>query len=320
VTTSDNPARWAADPLGRHEYRYWDGAQWTEHVSDAGIVGTDPPVTGPAPTSQDVPPTATPDVPPEAAGYAAGYAAPTSSPATPATPEVPVSPAAPAAAFGATHLGAPPPGSGASAPGAWSQPAWSQPSGSQPAWPQASPAHDATGVLGRRYGAFLIDAAISLIVFGAIFFATASTHTRAEMLREPGCHLSANDSAQVECDNRAVVTVNDTVYEAEGGVYLLASIVFTLLYFALMEGLTGATLGKHMTGLRVVTPEGAKPGLGRALVRWAVFAIDGPLSLFLCGIITSSVSAGHRRLGDMAASTFVVGKADAGRPVTVRPR
>jgi uncharacterized RDD family membrane protein YckC len=175
-------------------------------------------------------------------------------------------------------------------------------------------------VLGRRYGAFLIDAAISLIVFGAIFFATASTHTRAEMLREPGCHLSANDSSQVECDNRAVVTVNDTVYEVEGGVYLLASIAFTLLYFALMEGLTGATLGKHMTGLRVVTPQGEKPGLGRALVRWAVFAVDGPLSFFLCGIITSSVSSGHRRLGDMAASTYVIGKADAGRPVPVRPR
>ena len=30
--------------------------------------------------------------------------------------------------------------------------------------------------------------------------------------------------------------------------------------------------------------------------------------------------AGHRRLGDMAASTYVIGKADAGRPVPVRPR
>ena len=75
-----------------------------------------------------------------------------------------------------------------------------------------------------------------------------------------------------------------------------------------------------MTGLRVVTPEGEKPGLGRALVRWAVFAVDGPLSLFICGIVTSSVSAGHRRLGDMAAGTYVIGKADVGRPVAVRPR
>jgi uncharacterized RDD family membrane protein YckC len=140
------------------------------------------------------------------------------------------------------------------------------------------------------------------------------------MLRVPGCHLSANDSSQVECNNRAVVTVNDTVYEAEGGMYLLLCVVFTLLYFALMEGLTGATAGKHMTGLRVVTPEGTGIGLPRALVRWAVFAVDGPLTFFICGIVTSSVSAGHRRLGDMAANSYVIAKADAGRPVSARPR
>jgi uncharacterized RDD family membrane protein YckC len=124
----------------------------------------------------------------------------------------------------------------------------------------------------------------------------------------------------VECNNRAVVTVNDTVYEAEGGRYLLLCVVFTLLYFALMEGLTGATAGKHMTGLRVVTPEGTGIGFPRALVRWAVFAVDGPLTLFICGIVTSSVSAGHRRLGDMAANSYVIAKADAGRAVSVRPR
>jgi uncharacterized RDD family membrane protein YckC len=140
------------------------------------------------------------------------------------------------------------------------------------------------------------------------------------MLQIPGCHLSANDSSQVQCDNRAVLTVNDTVYEAEGGPYLVACVVFTLLYFALMEALVGATLGKLMTGVRVVTPDGTKPGMWRALVRWALFAVDGPLTLFICGIVTSSVSAGHRRLGDMAAGTYVIGKADAGRPVAVRPR
>ena len=34
-------ARWAADPYGRHEMRYWDGAAWTAHVSDAGVTGHD---------------------------------------------------------------------------------------------------------------------------------------------------------------------------------------------------------------------------------------------------------------------------------------
>ncbi len=43
----DHPARWARDPYGRHEYRYWDGVIWSEHVSDAGQPSIDrwPPTT-----------------------------------------------------------------------------------------------------------------------------------------------------------------------------------------------------------------------------------------------------------------------------------
>lgn len=38
------PANWYADPSGRFELRYWDGSQWTEHVSRGGQQFTDPPV------------------------------------------------------------------------------------------------------------------------------------------------------------------------------------------------------------------------------------------------------------------------------------
>jgi hypothetical protein len=33
---------WRADPAGRHEYRFWDGEKWTEHVSDRGQRSEDP--------------------------------------------------------------------------------------------------------------------------------------------------------------------------------------------------------------------------------------------------------------------------------------
>jgi hypothetical protein len=36
------PAGWHPDPMGRHQLRYWDGASWTDHVSDAGVTSTDP--------------------------------------------------------------------------------------------------------------------------------------------------------------------------------------------------------------------------------------------------------------------------------------
>ncbi len=35
-------ADWHPDPTGRHELRYWDGSQWTEHVSDQGVQATSP--------------------------------------------------------------------------------------------------------------------------------------------------------------------------------------------------------------------------------------------------------------------------------------
>jgi actin-like ATPase involved in cell morphogenesis len=35
-------AGWQADPAGRHEYRYWNGSEWTDDVSDGGTTSTDP--------------------------------------------------------------------------------------------------------------------------------------------------------------------------------------------------------------------------------------------------------------------------------------
>jgi uncharacterized protein YxjI len=52
-----NPAGWFPDPYGRHELRYWTGADWTEHVSSHGRQNVDAPE-GPQPT---VTGTATPD-------------------------------------------------------------------------------------------------------------------------------------------------------------------------------------------------------------------------------------------------------------------
>lgn len=39
---------WHPDPSGKHEQRYHDGQNWTEHVSTAGVAGTDPVPGGPA--------------------------------------------------------------------------------------------------------------------------------------------------------------------------------------------------------------------------------------------------------------------------------
>jgi hypothetical protein len=33
---------WHPDPSGRHQHRWWDGAAWTDQVSDGGTVSSDP--------------------------------------------------------------------------------------------------------------------------------------------------------------------------------------------------------------------------------------------------------------------------------------
>ena len=44
TTAATAPAAWYADPSKRFELRYWDGAEWTEHVARGGQQFTDQPV------------------------------------------------------------------------------------------------------------------------------------------------------------------------------------------------------------------------------------------------------------------------------------
>jgi len=44
ATSAAAPAAWYPDPSKRFELRYWDGAEWTEHVARGGQQFTDQPV------------------------------------------------------------------------------------------------------------------------------------------------------------------------------------------------------------------------------------------------------------------------------------
>lgn len=41
-STPPAPAQWSGDPFGRHELRYWNGREWTDHVSDGGVQSISP--------------------------------------------------------------------------------------------------------------------------------------------------------------------------------------------------------------------------------------------------------------------------------------
>jgi Protein of unknown function (DUF2510) len=51
VVDEARTAGWHADPTGRFEHRYWDGATWTDQTSSDGEVATDPLFAPPPPRS-----------------------------------------------------------------------------------------------------------------------------------------------------------------------------------------------------------------------------------------------------------------------------
>jgi uncharacterized RDD family membrane protein YckC len=169
---------------------------------------------------------------------------------------------------------------------------------------------DPTAVMGRRILAYVIDALITAVVFVIAFAALA--HQQAV----PGNFDNACDFIRDNSNVRQCFQSGNNVYYLEGGeaaVLYLVAIGVSALNNAVLQGLSGASVGKFVTGLRTVNEEGQTCGIGRAVVRWLFLIVDAYFC-FLIGLITALVSKGHRRVGDMVAKTYVIGARDVGTP------
>jgi uncharacterized RDD family membrane protein YckC len=77
-------------------------------------------------------------------------------------------------------------------------------------------------------------------------------------------------------------------------------------YYAVLEGLFGATVGKGMARLRVTDLEGRRLGWQAAIVRNLARLLDVlPFAYLLGGILTLATRR-HQRLGDLVSGTIVV--------------
>ena len=83
-------------------------------------------------------------------------------------------------------------------------------------------------------------------------------------------------------------------------------LVVMVLYFAVLEGLVGATVGKWVAGLRVERVGGGKPGLTRGLLRSVLRAVDGLPAFGILGIVLILASPERARFGDRVAGTRVI--------------
>jgi len=79
-----------------------------------------------------------------------------------------------------------------------------------------------------------------------------------------------------------------------------------IAYYALLEALFGATLGKAFAGLRVTDLDGRRIGWASAATRNVVRLVDWLPLLYLLGGTVTLVTSTHQRLGDRAAQTLVL--------------
>ena len=83
------------------------------------------------------------------------------------------------------------------------------------------------------------------------------------------------------------------------------TIIFGFLYYWILEGLLGATLGKAMIGIKVIKRDGTKCDLRSSLIRNLLRIIDG-LGVYLLGFFIALFSKFRQRLGDHLANSVVV--------------
>lgn len=76
------------------------------------------------------------------------------------------------------------------------------------------------------------------------------------------------------------------------------------LYFILLEGFFGYTLGKLIVGIRVAKMDGGKININQSALRNFARLIDG-IFFNLIGIVTIDKSPLNQRVGDKLANTIV---------------
>jgi uncharacterized RDD family membrane protein YckC len=103
----------------------------------------------------------------------------------------------------------------------------------------------------------------------------------------------------VACAGLALLVGYDVVFEVWGG---------------------GRTLGKRMSGLRVVRDTGAPVGLRASLIRNVLRLVEGFATMYVPAMISVLATTDNQRLGDLAGGTLVVRDPRAAPPLPQLPQ
>lgn len=142
-----------------------------------------------------------------------------------------------------------------------------------------------TDVVGARAIAQIVDGIVSLLVFAIVGGGTALV-------------LGGGVAALTRSPFATVVAVGPAAMLVGG---LAGGVVPILLELAW----NGETVGKRLVGIRVVSLDGRRLGLGAVLTRNLLAGIDA-MFFYLVGLVAIATSSNRQRLGDRVAGTIVV--------------
>jgi uncharacterized RDD family membrane protein YckC len=173
-----------------------------------------------------------------------------------------------------------------------------------------APPRDPTAVLGRRISAYLIDLALVAAVGVALVVTTYTRFYGAPANTCPGFIATAGGNWCLQVGGHLYVLSQNGRLRVEA-ITMLAG----FLDLVVLQAFTGASVGKHCLGLRVVDENGVGPSFLRTLARWLLLIVDS--GCFLVGLIAVNTTRLHRRVGDLVCRTCVVDRADTGHPINV---
>jgi uncharacterized RDD family membrane protein YckC len=157
--------------------------------------------------------------------------------------------------------------------------------------PAAVDGRDPTRVVTRRCVALLVDALLLAIVL-IVTIALVGHAT----LRRGDCPDPLPSGRNCLGYKNQALLVDKGAFP----VFLAVLVVLYLVVFVAVQGITGASPGKALLGIRVVRPDGSPAGSVRSLVRVMAWVVDGIALLLPIALWTAWFTPGHRRGGRLA--------------------
>lgn len=156
---------------------------------------------------------------------------------------------------------------------------------------------DPTRVVLRRIGAFMVDGALVALVVVFVVWLSGAVSTGPGPCPDP------------IPEGRSCLSYRGTFYEADHWSFLWWAVLLVttfLLVFGIVPGITGASPGKSLFGIRVARRDGSDAGWRRGLVRGLAWLVDALVVLIPIALWGALLAPRHRRVGDFLAGTFVV--------------